>query len=203
MEHDASALPALLAVDARRHFRRVVEAYQHQLYTFAYRLTSNQQMAEDIVQEAFVRAYVACVAYAPERVRALKLRPWLYKITLNEFYHAVRGARLHVMPLDLSEESPILEIQDAEGERPDFLVERRERLQEIEAALLQMPERYRVPILCLYFEHLSYRETADLLDQPLGSVKSAVFRGTRLLQTLLATEGKEGEPWSRKTANRK
>lgn len=113
MKRDSSELPALLATDVRHTFRDMVERYQHSLYTFACRLSRSQQDAEDIVQEAFVRAYVALVTYPAARIEALKLRPWLYRITLNEFHHHVRGARLHVVPMDLSDGSPVLEIEGA------------------------------------------------------------------------------------------
>ena len=178
-------LVALLATDPRHHFQRLVEAYQHQLYAFAYRLTRSPQDAEDITQEAFVRAYLACVTYPAARTRALNLRPWLYKIALNEFRHHARGARLQLTPLDFADDSPTLAIEGADDTRPDLAIESQEQRQEIEAALARLPDRYRLPLLCCYFERLTYRETAELLDQPLGTVKSSVARGVALLRTML------------------
>jgi RNA polymerase sigma-70 factor (ECF subfamily) len=201
MQADDGDLAGLLAADVRGVFRSVVETYQHRLYSFTYRLTGSPHTAEDIVQETFVRAYVACMTYTPERVRTLKLRPWLYKVALNEFHHHARGGQLHVIPLDLSEGSQALALEDEAAERPELLVESREQRQELESALLQLPERYRIPIFCVYFEHLSYQETAELLDQPVGTVKSAVFRGVRHLRALLATEGREGTQWSPRASN--
>jgi RNA polymerase sigma-70 factor (ECF subfamily) len=210
MECDAKDLPSLLAADVRRHFPQLVTSYQRRLYTFAYRLTGSQQTAEDLTQEAFVRAYVALLTYPAARIQTLKLQAWLYKITLNEFHHHVRGARLHVVPLDLADDSSAYEIEASADERPDLVIESREQLAELEAAVAALPERYRVPVLCCYFEQLSYQDIADLLDQPLGTVKSAIFRGVRLLRTLLderqrdkqgdeqdKNSGKEGEQWNR------
>ncbi|HUY78980.1 MAG TPA: RNA polymerase sigma factor [Ktedonobacterales bacterium] len=186
-------LAALLATDPRQHFQRLVEAYQHRLYAFAFRLTRSQQDAEDIAQEAFVRAYLACVTYPAARTQALNLRPWLYKIALNEFRHHMRGARLQLTPLDLTDDSPSLAIEDTADERPDMLVESQERRQKIEAAITRLPDRYRLPLLCCYFEGMTYRETADLLDQPLGTVKSAIARGVALLRTMLTEPEIQGE----------
>lgn len=204
MERDSSDLSALLATDVRRTFKDVVERYQHPLYTFARRLTESDHDAEDIVQEAFIRAYVALLTYPAARIRELKLRPWLYRITLNEFHHSARGARLHVIPMDLSDGSPALDIEGPTDDRPDIQIDSQEQLKELEAAIAALPDRYRIPILCVYFEHLSYQEIAELLDQPLGTVKSAVFRGVRLLRGILRTRepnGREGSTWSRKISN--
>src|SRR5260370_16071078 len=169
MHDDDDALPLLRAADAHCHFKQVVERFQHRLYAFAYRLTGSRPDAEDIVQEAFVRAYVASVTYPRARIETLKLQPWLFKITLNEFRHHIRAARLHVVSLDLSDESPVLDIEDTAAERPEIHSENQEQLQELEAAVARLPERYRLPVVCCYFEHLSYQAIADLLDLPLGA----------------------------------
>lgn len=204
MQGDDS-LAELLAADVRRQFRRVVELYQHRLFTFALRLTGSAQDAEDIVQEAFVRAYVACVTYPPERVRALSLQPWLYKIALNEFHHATRRARLHVLPVDVADDEAALALADAAETQPDVLVEGRERVRELEGAIGRLPDHYRIPILCYYAEHLSYQEIADLLDAPLGTVKSAISRGVRLLRTMMMrppdADTSVGTSWGRAAPN--
>lgn len=213
MVPDESLLPALLAGDLRHHFPRLVEVYQDRLVGFATRLTGNAQDAQDIVQDAFVRTYVACLAYSPDRLRTLRLRPWLYKITLNEFRHATRGSHLSVISLSYSEHEeraspfPATERDDA-CQRPDLIVEARERRAELEAALALLPERHRVPLICAYFEEMTYAEIADLLDQPVGTVKSAIFRGVRTLRKLLADtsrslhtppDNEEGSSWTPKT----
>ncbi len=185
MQLDDSTLAQTLATDVPRYFKQVVEAYQHQLYSFAYRLTGKAQDAEDIVQEALVRAYVALMTYPAIRIRTLKLRSWLYRITLNEFHHHVRKAQLHIVPIDLSENSVTMALEDTSQPLPEAMVESIEQIQELESLVASLPERYRVVITCYYFEHLSYQEIACLLDMPLGTVKSNVTRGVRLLRKLL------------------
>ncbi|HLZ57645.1 MAG TPA: RNA polymerase sigma factor [Ktedonosporobacter sp.] len=189
----------LLAGDVQRYFKQLVEEYQRQLYAFAYRLTGSQPDAEDIVQEAFVRAYVALATYPATRIQTLKLRPWLYSITLHEFHHHTRGARLHMVPIDFADDSPAFTLEDSADERPEVLVESQEQLQELEIMVARLPERYRVAITCYYFEHLNYQEIAELLEQPLGTVKSTVSRGVRLLRTMLLPQqfpGREGNAWN-------
>ena len=156
-------LPELLAADLHTHYQLVVERYQQRLFTFAFRLTNNAQEAEDVVQEAFFRAYISLKKYPAWRIQTLKLQAWLYKITLHVFDHHVRGLRLQLVPLGLFEDSAVLEIEESPEERPDLLYETQEQLEELECYVGRLPERYRIVITCYYFEQLSYREIAELL----------------------------------------
>ncbi len=182
-------LSALLAVDLHTHFRSVVEVYQYRLYVFALRLTGQAQEAEDIVQEAFFHAYMSLKKYPAWRVQTLKLQAWLYKITLHVFGHHARGSRLHLVPF--SQDGSVLDIEDSEAEQPEVLLENQERLQELEALVTSLPERYRIAITCFYFEQFSYREIADLLDQPLGTVKTTIYRGIRLLRSMMSAQDQD------------
>ncbi|HEV2655626.1 MAG TPA: RNA polymerase sigma factor [Ktedonobacteraceae bacterium] len=183
MEELQSDLLELLANDLNRYFQQLVLSTQQRLYVFALRQTGSPQDAEDIVQEAFIRAYHALADYPPERIRMMKMQAWLYKITLHIFYrHSSNDARLHCTPLDITETSELLEIEDDGHERPEKVLEEREDLRELEALIARLPEQYRIAVSCYYFAELSYREIADLLHQPIGTVKSNVYRGTQLLR---------------------
>ena len=81
MDAGDSQIVALLATDLKRSYERLVSTYWHRLRAFILRQVGSPQDAEDIVQEAFVRAYYALEVYPEQRIMALKLRPWLYKIT--------------------------------------------------------------------------------------------------------------------------
>ena len=188
MAQSYEELPGLLATNLDRYFKQLVLAYQHRLYAFALRQAGSLQDAEDIVQEAFIRAYYALGNYPPERVQALKLQPWLFKITLNVFYSRLRTARLQQVPLDMSEESLHLEIENDRHEQPEVVLEERERMHELETLVCTLPQRYREAVNLYYFENLSYREIAKLLNQPIGTVKSSLHRGTRLLRKTLETQ---------------
>lgn len=177
----------LLATNLHRHFYQVVLLYQHRLYAFALRLTGSSQDAEDIVQEAFVSAYVSLENYPAQRIQTLKLQAWLYRITFNVYTHSIRSAHLQLVPLDLADDSPALELESRAEERPEVLFEDQERRQELEILVAQLPDRYRIAITCYYFEHLTYQEIAELLDQPVGTVKSNISRGLQKLRTLSNT----------------
>ena len=187
LSEQLSDVPELLATDLDRYFQQLVLSFQQRLYAFALRQTGSPQDAEDIVQEAFIRAYHALADYPPERIRVIKLQSWLYKITLNIFYRHRSSTRLQCIPLDLSEESALLEIEDDGREQPEKVLENREDLRELEALLSQLPQQFRIAVSCYYFEELSYREIAELLNQPIGTVKSNVHRGTLLLRKAVET----------------
>ncbi len=189
---DEQMLSELLATDLTRHFREIVLRYQDQLYSFAYRLTGSGQDAEDIVQEALLGAYVTLGQYPATRIHTLRLRPWLYKVTLNVFRNSKRGMRLLLMSLDFSADGEVHEWLAAENERPEILYEEWESRQELEAQILALPERYRLAVTCYYYEDFSYQEIADLLDQPLGTVKSRLHRGVQILRKTLSQQNEAG-----------
>ncbi len=178
----------LLATDVDRFFQQLVLRTQQRLYSFALRQTGSPQDAEDIVQEAYIRAYHALQDYPAERIRTLKVQSWLYKITLHIFYRHASSTRLARLSLDLSEQSEYLEIEDDEREQPERVLEDREGLRELEMLIAQLPTHYRVALNCYYFEDLNYREIAELLNQPVGTVKSNVHRGTLLLRKTMAAQ---------------
>jgi RNA polymerase sigma-70 factor (ECF subfamily) len=188
MAQSDQQLPELLATDLDRHFKQLVLAYQHRLYTFALRQVGSSQDAEEIVQEAFIRAYYALGDYPRELVQALRHQPWLFKITLNIYYSRVRTARLQQVPLDISDESKHLEIENDRQEQPEVVLEDSERAHELETLVCTLPQQYREAINLYYFEDLSYREIAELLNQPIGTVKSNLHRGTQLLRKTLETQ---------------
>ena len=190
MEQQSRDLPALLATDLDGHFGQVILVYQHRLHVFALRQTGNAQDAEDIVQETFLRAHHALKNYPVARIRTLHIQPWLYKITLNVFRNHARRIEPQSVPLDVSEESSMLEIEDQSGD-PDAEVSRREWKRELERWVATLPEPYRSAVNLHYFEDLSLREVAELLNQPVGTVKTNVHRGLQLLRRTLKTRVNE------------
>jgi RNA polymerase sigma-70 factor (ECF subfamily) len=143
MDQDDADLLSLLATDLDRDFRQLVLYYQQRLYSFALRLAGSPHDAEDIVQEAFLRAYHALKSYPVLKVRALRLRPWLYAITLNIFRDRKRKPEHLSISLDTSEDSPMLEIKD-QSLGPDEEAYWHEWRDELERHVATLPERYRV-----------------------------------------------------------
>ena len=187
MDQADEQLLSLLATDLDYHFRQLVILYQQRLYSFALRLVGSPQDAEDIVQESFLRTYHALKSYPVLKVRALRLRQWLYAITLNIFRNRQRKTEHQSIPLDTSEESPLLEIEDPSC-GPDEEAYWHEMRRELEMKLASLAERYRIAVTLYYFEDLSYTEIAELLNQPIGTVKAHVHRALRQLHKALDTQ---------------
>ncbi len=177
-----AALPGALATNLDVHFEDLVLIYQDRLYSFALRLTCSPQDAEEVAQDAFVRAYRALAGYDRDRIAALMLRPWLYRIVLNVFRNRTRGKRLHLVSLDLSGDGGLEEPGGDASEQLEATWERAERSDELALFVAALPERFRAPVLLRHVEGLGYNEVAVVLDQPVGTVKSNVHRGIRLLR---------------------
>jgi RNA polymerase sigma-70 factor (ECF subfamily) len=187
MDQDEEDLLSLLATDLDHHFRQLVILYQQRVYSFAIRLVGNPQDAQDIIQETFLRAYHALKSYPVLRVRVLRLRQWLYMITLNIFRNRQRKPEHQSIPLDTSEGSPQLEIEDTSS-GPEEEAYWHEIRRELEMQLASLTEPYRVAVTLYYFEDLSYSEIAELLNQPIGTVKAHVHRALRQLHKALDTQ---------------
>jgi RNA polymerase sigma-70 factor, ECF subfamily len=193
MDESEEARLALLASSVDRYYEELVLLYSQPLRAFALRLLGHAQDAEDVVQEAFIRAYYALERYPVERVRTLKARPWLYKITWNCYCtYASRAKPPPSISLDFADDDAWLEPEDAAQEQPELALESSERRRELEALVGALPPRYREVVSLYYFEDLSHQEIAEMLHQPVGTIKVAVHRGIRLLRKRLGLETKGG-----------
>jgi RNA polymerase sigma-70 factor (ECF subfamily) len=184
MDQGEEELLALLATDLDGHFRQLVEVYQQRLYLFALRLVGRPDEAEDIVQEAFIRAYYALKGTPTRKVRVLNLWKWLYTITLNVFRNGMRKRGHQVISLDLPENITVLDIAD-QALGPDEEAYWREWQHELEEHIASLPAPYRPAVALYLFEELTYAEIAELLQQPIGTVKAYISRAKCRLRQLL------------------
>ena len=155
---------------SQRTVQRLVDAHYDDLYRYAFRLSGSAADAEDLTQEAFCKAQ-ANLAQLRDPARA---RPWLFSILRNAYLHRVRSNH-HVVSLD-----------DV-GDVPEPLGE---PLPEIDPVRLQqvlgeLPEPFRTPIVLYYFEDFSYRDIAEQMDLPLGTVMSRLARAKAFLRSRL------------------
>jgi RNA polymerase sigma-70 factor (ECF subfamily) len=182
------ALEAALARDLEESFERMVREYQDRLYSFAHRLTGNSEDAEEIAQDAFVRAYRAMKTYPAERIRMLSLKAWLYRITLNVARNRMRGRRHAAISIDerSGDGRATWEPEDPPENRPDSRFEQGRRRADIATLVAGLPERYRSALILRYMEGLRLEEVAAVLKQPLGTVKSNVHRAVNALREALS-----------------
>ena len=184
MDQGDEKLLALLATNLDCHFRQLVEVYQQRLYSFALRLVGRPEDAEDIVQEAFIRAYYALKGTPTHKVSILNLWKWLITITLNIFRNCMRKREQPVISLDLPENGIALDIAD-QALGPDEEAYWHEWRYELEGHIASLPEHYRPAITLYLFEELRYAEIAEVLEQPIGTVKGHISRAKYLLRQLL------------------
>lgn len=191
------ALPAALANDLDGNFEALVLAFQDRLYGFALRFCANREDAEEIAQDAFVRAYRALQKYPPDRIRALSLRAWLYQIALNVARNRFRRKRHRLVSLDERRRAPDsglrgdpnpnpLDPADDPEKRPDRLLETRRERADVATLVRALPERYRAPLVLRYVEGLPVDEVAAILGQPSGTAKSNLHRAVNALRDSLS-----------------
>jgi RNA polymerase sigma-70 factor, ECF subfamily len=177
-----------LVANLESGFEALVLAYQHRLYGFALRLSGNAEDAEEIAQDAFVRAYRALSTYTPPQTATLRLRPWLFQIALNVFRNRIRGATKppHQVPLDTSGEGDLVDRFIAcAGDQPEQAVVNSEGERLLTQLISALPEHFRIAIVLRHIEGLSYSEMAALLGQPAGTLKAHVHRGVKQLRVAL------------------
>jgi RNA polymerase sigma-70 factor, ECF subfamily len=188
---DDETLTRALAADLDGTFEALVRAYQDRLYAFGLRLTGSPRDAEEIAQDAFVRAYRALARYPGERIETLKLRAWLFQVTVNVARNRARARRpaeVSLAPADGAYDRLADRVAD-EAEQPEQVAERHEEQDRMAAVVATLPERYRAAVVLRHIQGLSYQEIAAVLGQPAGTVKSNVHRGVAYLRAALDAAG--------------
>ena len=151
------------------------------LYRVALRLTGNPSDADDLVQETMLKAYRAWHQYQP----GTNAKGWLLTILRHAFINEYRRRRRHPETVDLDAIEPFAVLDERQDDDPqgqffDKIVD-----DEVLRAIDALPEQFREAVVLSDVEGMSYEEVARILDVPIGTVKSRLFRGRRLLQAKL------------------
>ena len=168
------------------NFERDAMQYAPQLYSAALRMTRNPADAQDVVQETFLKAYRAYHSYTD----GTNLKAWLYRILTNTYINTYRKAQRRPTEVELGELQDLYlykrlgeasgATQSAEADMLDDFVDT-----DIIDALESLPEVFRMPVLYADVEGFSYKEIAEMLDIPIGTVMSRLHRGRKALQKKL------------------
>ncbi len=167
----------------RDEFDRLVQRYHKQAFNIAYRMTGNHADAEDLTQEAFVRAYRFFGNYR----RDWPFDNWLYKIMSNLFVDDLRRkpkAKLQSLdqPIDGGRNEDVyLEIADT-GSNPERIMMTDELDEHIQRALNALPTDFRMTVILADIEGMSYEEISVVMRCSLGTVRSRLHRGRKLLR---------------------
>jgi RNA polymerase sigma-70 factor (ECF subfamily) len=173
----------------RRHeFEEVALPHFDALFNLALNLTRSRGEAEDLVQEAYLRAFRFFDSYRP----GTHIKAWLFRILRNTFINRYRAAKIRPDEVDFAKieanyERTIDEafLRRKTSESPEDAVMDRVLDSEVQEALASLPEEYRSVVLMALLEEMSYKEIAAALSVPLGTVMSRLHRGRKLLQVAL------------------
>ncbi|MFN8021479.1 MAG: sigma-70 family RNA polymerase sigma factor [Acidimicrobiales bacterium] len=160
--------------------------YAPQLYSAALRMTRNAADAEDLVQETFLKAYRSFGGFE----EGTNLRAWLYRILTNTYINAYRAKQRRPIETDLDDVEDLYMYRrigtlqsasrSAEDQMFDLFTD-----DEVKQSLEELPENFRLPVLLADVEGFSYKEIAEMLDIPIGTVMSRLHRGRRAMQKRL------------------
>ncbi len=170
-------------------YRELIRRYERPVFSLILRMVRDHQLAEDLAQETFIKALNAIASYRPE----FKFSSWIFKIANNAAIDHLRRRELDTLSIDGAPhatsaddiEATALQVGDR-GESPLAELEARELGTAIERAIGQLRPEYRSCIMLRHVEGLAYEEIAQLLDLPLGTVKTYIHRARHELRDILA-----------------
>jgi len=167
-------------------YRILVERYSDFVYTIALRVVRSEEEAEDVAQEAFVRAHRALPRFRGDS----KFSSWLYRIAVNRALTHLKRRRSRPSTVEMSS-SPGVEAEIAarrSGGSPADEVLKDEFRTRVRAAVAKLPPRYRAAVTLFYLEERSYKEVAEALGVPMGTLKTHLHRARAILRDELSTE---------------
>jgi len=169
--------------------RELVRRYERPIFSLIFRMVRNRELAEDLAQETFIKALNALESYRPE----YKFSSWLFKIANNAAIDHLRKRELDTLSLEGSPHADTPQLVEATalqiGEKAETAleaVEHKELGGEIERAIARLRPEYRTCILLRHVEGRAYEEIAEILNLPLGTVKTYIHRARNELRIALA-----------------
>jgi RNA polymerase sigma-70 factor (ECF subfamily) len=174
----------------RQQFEKEAFPFMEEIFASALRLARQRENAEDLVSEVYSRAWKSYGQFE----QGTNMRAWLYKILTNTFINHYRHKQREPGMVNLDQAR-----EDSEGSeggtlydrladtapRPEEILANRFLDRELQKAIDSLPEEFRMVVLLCDVQSFSYQEAADMLEIPIGTIRSRLFRGRRLLQKIL------------------
>jgi len=166
-------------------FEELVNRYKNLVYSIILRQTRETEEANDIAQDVFLKIYKNLASYTP----AFKFSTWVMRITGNHIIDRHRKKKLETVSYEEFSEAGNTIVATTPSPEAEFIQnEQTERLNKIVA---ELPEIYKTPVVMYHEQGLSYQEISEKIGEPLSKVKNRIFRGRKMLKTLL-TDTMEG-----------
>jgi RNA polymerase sigma-70 factor, ECF subfamily len=172
-----------------RAFRELLTRYEKPVFSLVFRMVRDPAAAEDLAQEAFVKAFNAIDSYNP----SYKFSSWIFKIANNLAIDRLRKRELDTVSIHGSPSARSAEEEErtritltSSDENPEEYVQNRELGGRIEEAISKLRPEYRTAVLLRHVEGHSYDEVAEIMEVPLGTVKTYIHRGRAELKDMLA-----------------
>ena len=165
-------------------FGEIVELYKDKVFHVCYRILGNPYEAEDIAQEAFVRAYTNIERFNTDK----KFSTWLYRIATNLCIDRIRKKKPdYYLDAEVAGTDGLTLYSQiaSHGLSPDQEITKMELQNIVQNAIMMLPEKYRTVIVLKYIEDLSLIEISEILDLPVGTVKTRIHRGREALRKQL------------------
>ena len=181
-------LASLAAKGRQAAFGELLRRYQRPIFSLVFRMVRDRSLAEDLAQEAFIRAFSAVGSYDPR----YKFSSWIFKIANNHTIDHLRKRKLDTVSIDGSPHAQTAEeeertrlVVESTDESPQEYVEHRELGDQIEHAIGELRPEYRTAILLRHVEGYAYDEISEIMDLPLGTVKTYLHRARSELKAAL------------------
>ena len=175
-------------------FADLAMEYMPALYSAALRMTRNPSDAEDLVQETYLKAYRAFGGFEA----GSNLKAWLYRILTNTYINTYRAKKRRPEIADVEDVEDLYLYRRLSGDQPTGLGRSAEDValdrftdDDVKSAIESLPDSFRIAVLLADVEGFSYKEIAEIMDVPIGTVMSRLHRGRRALQKALGEYGLE------------
>ncbi|MEX2187940.1 MAG: sigma-70 family RNA polymerase sigma factor [Pirellulales bacterium] len=188
---DEELLARYVMSDDREAFSTLVQRFERELFSYLRRYLGDAEMADDVFQATFLQVHLKCGQFEQGR----KFRPWLYTVATNQAIDAKRRNKRHVaMSLDRHVTSDnhddlgaLVNLLASSEPSPEAELESDERREWVRREIDSLPEVLRISVVLVYYQGLKYREAADVLDVPVGTVKSRLHSALLKLNAAWST----------------
>lgn len=165
-------------------FETLINRYQKMAYNVAYRILGNEEDAKDMTQEALIKVFRNLKSFRMDS----SFSTWLYRIVMNTCKDHLRKNKVKVISMDQSYDVGDGEVQmefEDDGLKPDEELVAKETQKEVQEALMEVSEKNRVVVVLRDIKGFSYSEISDIVNIPIGTIKSRISRGRHELKTII------------------